>query len=109
LSIADAAICATSAPSPVFDLAALAQAGAGRARPLCIVDLGVPPNVPRTRLPGVDVVDLEQIAEQIAEERGARRQAIGAADAIVEQELVSWLDWSRSRVPILRRAAGAEG
>jgi glutamyl-tRNA reductase len=64
---ADAVLCATSAPRPLLGaelLAATAERRAGR-RPLVVVDLAVPRNVetPAGRLDGVDVVDLDTLAD----------------------------------------------
>lgn len=100
LASADAAVVATGSPVPIVLAQALHQARLATTtdRPLLLVDLSVPRNVEPavSRLPGLTVVDLDQLApreEAIAE---ALRAEVPAAERIVAEELEEFMAWLRS-------------
>ncbi len=102
-----AIVCATAATVPVLSTAVLAET-ARRPGGLLAVDLSVPRNLPATvpgRSPaGLVVFDVESLAATLADETLRRSEAVGAAGALVEEELDSWWTWVRSRDDRDRRA-----
>ena len=89
LAVADALVCATSAPGAVVPEAAVAAAMVRRqGRPLLIVDIAVPRDVePGVRaLPDVRLVDLDDLGAQCALDDQRRREALERADAVARAE-----------------------
>jgi glutamyl-tRNA reductase len=105
----DAVICATGASEPVLPAGPLREAAKGRARPLVVVDLAVPRNVERPSSPSraLSVIDLDDLSRQLEEAADARRRAVRAAAAVVDEELGEWVDWARSRAASGARRPGA--
>lgn len=100
LSTADVVFCCTSAPHPVLTPDFLADRSARRpGAPLLCVDLGMPRDVDPsvTMIPGVTVVTLDELAVVAAAHRDARRTDIPAAEAIVDAEVVRFLEWLDAR------------
>ncbi|HXI18388.1 MAG TPA: glutamyl-tRNA reductase [Chloroflexota bacterium] len=84
LAEVDVLVCATSATEPVVSASAVAGALPSRTgRPLLLIDIAVPRDVdPAVRaLPGVLVLDLDDLAAQCPVERFDRREVIDHADA----------------------------
>ncbi|HEU5316042.1 MAG TPA: glutamyl-tRNA reductase [Chloroflexota bacterium] len=82
LAEADLLLCATSAPAPVVSTSQIAAALPHRAgRPLTIVDVAVPRDVDSTAraLPGVRLLDLDDLASRCAVDGPARRDALERA------------------------------
>ncbi len=96
LEDADIIITATGAPHPVIQemLAQALQsreqpAGSAHAEPLLVIDLALPRDVELggAPLPGVTLIDLDDIQRHIAAARAQRASAAGDARQIVAQEL----------------------
>ncbi|MDI9548332.1 MAG: glutamyl-tRNA reductase [Chloroflexota bacterium] len=97
LEDADIIITATGAPHPVIRGEMLAQAlqsreqpaGSAHAEPLLVIDLALPRDVELggAPLPGVTLIDLDDIQRHIAAARAQRASAAGDARQIVAQEL----------------------
>jgi glutamyl-tRNA reductase len=86
----DVILCSTSSPTPVLsadDVARIQQRRAHRA--LCIVDIAVPRDVApgAAATPGVSLVDLDTLGEQVSANLEGRRRELPAAERIVEEEL----------------------
>ena len=97
LAEADVVVSSTGATGLVVPLDLVARAVEARAgRPLAILDLALPRDIdPAVRgLPGVTLVDLEDLQEQLAHtEAGAD---VEAARAIVNDEVRAFLAWQRA-------------
>ena len=101
LASADAALVATASPTPIVLAQALDQArlaSAARGRPLLLGDLSVPRNVEPavSRLAGLTVVDLDQLAPHEEVTAAALRAEVPAAEGIVAEELEDFMAWLRS-------------
>jgi len=98
LASADAVIVGTGAPEPVLSASVLRQAASARGT-LLAVDLSLPRNLetPSQEIPGLEIIDLETLGTLLEAENARRRDAVAAAEYIVEQEVETWLAWSRSR------------
>jgi glutamyl-tRNA reductase len=99
LADADVIVGCTSAPEFVIhgrDVAAVRPAGA--AKLLCL-DLGVPRDIdPDVRgLPGVMLVDLDELQAAADENRTRRVREVEAAEVVVAAEVERFMDWWRSR------------
>jgi glutamyl-tRNA reductase len=108
LERADVALCSTGAVQPVVTREMMIRAAkARRYRPIFLVDLTVPRNVEPSanELENVYVYDLDDLARVAAQNRDLRAAHVGAAEAVVEQELNAFLAASRERmaVPVLAR------
>lgn len=88
---ADVAVLAVSAPEPVLTGAGLAlvrsEAGSG-SRKLLIVDLGVPRTASSDCgvLPGVSLLNIDEVQTELAATQAARKLALPLADAVIEGE-----------------------
>jgi glutamyl-tRNA reductase len=117
IAMADIAVVATGADSPVVlaDALATARHNCGSSgSPLLVIDLAMPRNVEGAvaALPGVTVVDLDALHVPIAAAEDARRTAVPAAEGIVETELQHFTDWlgaaaARDAIKPLREALTA--
>ena len=99
LALSDLVVAATSADEPVVEPGEVRQVMRRRgARPLLVVDLGVPRNVaPKVgRLENVFLHDLDSLQHLIARNLERRRQHAPRVETIVGEELERWLAWSRS-------------
>ncbi len=95
----DVLISAVGSGQTIVDAALLARVTAANARPLLIVDIGVPHDVEVTpELDGRALVfrieDLHQIVDQSLHER---RAEIPAVEAIVARQVQSYAQWYRTR------------
>lgn len=97
LARADVVSIATASVHTVITVDDVRAALVGRAgRPLVLLDLGLPRNVdPLVRaLPGVSVIDLDDLGAGLAQEPGQRD--VEAAAAIVAEEVTAFLGWQRA-------------
>jgi glutamyl-tRNA reductase len=77
---------------------AVADALARRRDPLLVLDYGVPRNVPAEAagLPGVFLYDLDDVERVVAGGLAARREAVPAAERIVDEEISRFRAWHRA-------------
>jgi glutamyl-tRNA reductase len=114
LGDADVVIGCTAAPDHVLSAADVTTARGGTSRPLLCLDLGVPRDIdPALRgLPGVTLVDLDELQAAAAANRGRREREVEHAEAVVAAEVERFMEWWRSRqvVPTIAalRAYAAE-
>jgi glutamyl-tRNA reductase len=105
LAEADAAFFATRAPQPLLTADRLSPLREP-ARPLWIVDLGMPRNVQPAvaALSGVQVIAVDGLGEAAAARLEARRAAVPRVESIVEEELTAFLSSWRARglAPLVR-------
>lgn len=95
LAQADVVITATSAPGFVIDTGLVEEAMAHRPRrPLLIVDIAVPRDVHPdvAHIPLVRLLDIDDL-EEVLEMDSRHKQALGQAEAIVEEEVQRFLAW----------------
>jgi glutamyl-tRNA reductase len=103
LSEADLVITVTSAPQPILNaddiLAAHASCG------LVMVDIAVPRNVNRNvrDLPNVRLYDIDDLQNVVDDHRAMRQSEVVRVEAIIAEELDSYLGWlnSRNAVPTI--------
>lgn len=71
----------------------------GRIRPLLAIDLGVPRSVAPgvARLPGVRLVDLDQMQEMVMAGRAARAREVTQVESIINEEVSRYATWQRAR------------
>ena len=100
LRTADIVIAASSAPEPLFEDAAVADAVAHRTGrrdglPLLIIDIGVPRDFHPTvrNVPGVSYHDLDDLQEIAARNTEARASEVAAVQTIVDQETSTFTEW----------------
>ncbi|MGE5236512.1 MAG: glutamyl-tRNA reductase [Acidobacteriota bacterium] len=97
----DVVVCATGAPGTVIPArsAAVAAATGSRIGPLVVVDLAVPRDVeaPAEPVPGLVLADIAVLTQDLQADAVHRAEAVGAATAIVEEELAEWLTWALTR------------
>jgi glutamyl-tRNA reductase len=93
---ADLVISCTGATGLVLPLAQIAQARSHATRPLAIIDLALPHDVDPAvgQLPGVTLVGLASLAEEVNEGEGATD--VAAVRSIVNQEITAFLAARRS-------------
>jgi glutamyl-tRNA reductase len=97
---ADLVLTATACPHVVIDRAAVVRATARRAgRPLVLVDLAVPRDVdPGVRdLPGVTLIDLDDVQRRVGRNRASREGDVGRARAILAAEVERFEAWRGAR------------
>ena len=107
ITAADVVICATAAPHFMLSRDEVACALAGRdGHGLIVVDLAIPRDVAPevAELPGVSVLDLDDIQRRVANDLARRRQAAAAAEGIVEGAVAEFASWRHSLevVPAIR-------
>lgn len=105
LETVDAVAVATSAPSPVLgrdvlDRVSQRRRAAGRA-PLVVVDAGFPPQVTSAAGPGVRLIALDSIRPGEDDVLAARRSAVPAVEAMVDEVVA---DWEHRRSEARRRS-----
>lgn len=98
LALADAAVVATSASSPIICTEPLAAARADshtEGDPLLLVDLSMPRNVAPTagELSSVVIVDLDSLRPALAAAERERVSSVPEAEEIVQAELADFLSW----------------
>ena len=93
---ADIAIAAADAPEPLVTQTTVAAAMATRmARPLLIVDIGMPRDCEAAvaDVPGVTYYDLDDLQAIAAEHHAARAGELEHVTAIIEEEAANFLGW----------------
>jgi glutamyl-tRNA reductase len=92
-------VAATGADGAVIASEAIAAAAAGRDRPLVLLDLGVPRNLPLIRgaRQDVETIDIESLTTELAHADDDRHSALAAAEGIVAAELDAWWRWTIDR------------
>lgn len=98
LAEVDGVIVATGAPTPILDAPRLhaARAEGGTAgHPLVILDASMPRNTdPRCgQIPGVALLDLDDLGPGIAARMAARQGAVPEAEAVVREHLADFQSW----------------
>jgi glutamyl-tRNA reductase len=98
----DVVVTASSSKTPLIGTAEIAEAMRGRLRPLVIVDLGFPANVERAvaDVGACRLLDLDHVASVARSRESRRRFAVGAAEAIVEQEVAEFQRWRNCRAVV---------
>jgi glutamyl-tRNA reductase len=99
VAAADVVVFATSAGRPLLGSETVREAlRARRGRPLLLLDLGVPRNVEAgvAALDGVFLHTVDAVRGHVDENLCRRRRAVPRVEAIVEEELATFLDWVRS-------------
>jgi glutamyl-tRNA reductase len=94
LQNADVVVVATGAQNPTVDKALL-----NLKKPLLILDLSVPRNVHENvqDIPGVTLVDLDQLSQITDETLEKRKSQIPAAEAIINEVESEFIDWTKQR------------
>jgi glutamyl-tRNA reductase len=94
LQNADIVVVATGAQNPTVDKALL-----NLKKPLLILDLSVPRNVHENvqDIPGVSLVDLDQLSQITDETLEKRKSQIPAAEAIINDVETEFIDWTKQR------------
>jgi glutamyl-tRNA reductase len=94
LQNADVVVVATGAQNPTVDKAIL-----NLKKPLLILDLSVPRNVHENvqDIPGVSLVDLDQLSQITDETLEKRKSQIPAAEAIINEVESEFIDWTKQR------------
>jgi glutamyl-tRNA reductase len=94
LQNADVVVVATGAQNPTVDKALL-----NLKKPLLILDLSVPRNVHENvqDIPGVSLVDLDQLSQITDETLEKRKSQIPAAEAIINEVESEFIDWTKQR------------
>jgi glutamyl-tRNA reductase len=83
-------IASTDSPSIVLDAGTIETLQRRRdGRPLCIVDMAVPRDVDAeaARVPGVTLIDIDDLGRRVGARLDQRRQTIPAAEEIIDSEL----------------------
>ncbi len=96
---ADVLITAVDADGHVLSAADISNSMADRDRSLFILDLGVPRNIDpaAANLDGVFLHNIDDLSTIAGENLEGRRQAVGEAEAVVEDELARFAEWWDSR------------
>jgi len=97
---ADLIIAATGAQSPILTLEGLEKIMAlrGAAKPLTIIDIGVPRNASHDlkRLSNVILRNIDDLNEVVWENRASRKDAADKAEAIINEEVNKFGQWLKS-------------
>ena len=109
---ADLVLTATACPGVLIGRDAVARALARRGgRPLVLVDLAVPRDVdPAVReLPGVTLLDLDDVERRVVDNRAARRAEVAEARPLVDAEAARFERWraAREAAPTVAALQGA--
>ncbi|HEY3230325.1 MAG TPA: glutamyl-tRNA reductase [Roseiflexaceae bacterium] len=113
IGAADVVVSCTASPDTVISAALVERALAGRERPprgpaapLLLLDLAVPRDVdPRAAaLPGVRLVDVDDMRAICEVNRAARAGEVAHAEALVEGEVAKFMEWwaAQEVVPTIR-------
>ena len=97
---ADVVITATSAPQPVLTADQITAARKPYiTRPLIVIDIAVPRNVHKGvgLLPGVELYNIDALRSVVDNHRAKRQAEIARVEAIIHEELRSFLAWLNSR------------
>jgi len=89
-------VLATAALEPVLSASDLV----GGRRPLVVVDLGLPRNADRetAKLEGLTVLDLDSLGGSVDCDERIRREAVGAAEKIVDEGISEFDEWLERRL-----------
>lgn len=96
---ADIVISCTSAPDPVLTREILERALGGRPeRPLLAIDIAMPRDIDPTaaRLPGLTLFDLDDLQARMSLNNQSRREAAGAVETMVDEQVDAFLAWHAS-------------
>jgi len=98
LARADIVISCTAATHHVIRAAELARVLAGREREMLMVDLAVPRDIEPAvgQLPGITLFDIDDVKDVVDQNLAERRLRAVRAEAIVEEELNSFMRWHGS-------------
>lgn len=103
---ADLVISATRAPGTLLSAAVVAQAMAGRARPMTIIDLAVPRDVDAeaAAIPSVTLHSIDAIQTVVERSLAQRASEMPRVEAIVQEEMLKFDGWRRSldAMPVVR-------
>src|SRR5690606_3788825 len=103
---ADIAIVSTAAPGYVLTAADAAEAAAGRASPLVLIDISVPRNVdPEAgRVPGVRLYDIDDLHAVVDENLRQRQQEVPRVEAMIQDEVAAFSRWLEELyvIPLIR-------
>ena len=101
LAAADVVLTTVGTSHPIIDRAMLGSALAARrgGGDLVVVDLGMPRNVQpeASTLPGLELLDMEDLRSAVAEAIGGRQDEVAAATGIVSDEVERYRAASRAR------------
>lgn len=111
LAETDVLVASTAAPHPLVALDGFRHAmGAGRARPLLILDLAIPRNVePEVGSEAnVFLYNVDDLREIVDDNLLARRASVSDAEAIVDEYADAFLRWHDGRdiIPVIRNLRG---
>lgn len=103
---ADAVITATSARQAFLQLESFAANGRDyQARPLLLVDIGVPRNIapPVSPATAIQLYDIDDLQAVIAQHLMLREAEVAQVEGIIDDEAAKYINWLRSRriVPLL--------
>lgn len=103
LQTAEVVFSATSAPQVVLDLAMTQLALASRTRTMALVDIAVPHDIDPAvaNLPGVQLINLDQLQTRLNEARREREGEIPQVEAIVAESVRAFKDWRHEAEEIL--------
>ena len=93
---ADIVISSTSSPHTLLEAEDLEHVvGERHGRPLLLVDLAVPRDIEHEcgDLPGVTVIDIDGLQQQVARHKSVRKAEARRAEGIVEQEIQAFAGW----------------
>ena len=103
---ADLVVSATRAPGTLLSAAVVAQAMAGRARPMTIIDLAVPRDVDAeaAAIPSVTLHSIDAIQTVVERSLAQRASEMPRVEAIVQEEMLKFDGWRRSldAMPVVR-------
>jgi glutamyl-tRNA reductase len=99
LATADIVVGCTGSQIPVVDAAMVESVRGVEAHPLVCIDLGLPRDIDPAvaTIPGVRVIDLEQVGAETSARRIDRTRDLSQAESIVEQETERYMEWWRGR------------
>lgn len=108
---ADAVITATSARQPILRTDEIVtHARDFTARPLLLVDIGVPRNIAPAAnpTPAIRLHDIDDLQAVVAQHRILREAEVAQVEAIIDAEALKYVNWLRSRriVPVLTELRG---
>ncbi|HEY7339445.1 MAG TPA: glutamyl-tRNA reductase [Ktedonobacterales bacterium] len=111
ITSADAVITATSARQPILRADEIATSARDFvARPLLLVDIGVPRNIAPAAnpMPAIRLHDIDDLQAVVAQHRILREAEVAQVEAIIEVEALKYVNWLRSRriVPVLTELRG---
>ncbi|MDE3154142.1 MAG: glutamyl-tRNA reductase [Acidobacteriota bacterium] len=100
LARADIVVSATGAPRPILDRARIAEAtGAGRRRPLFIIDIALPRDVDPAAgdIAQVFLYNIDDLQAIVQENLSRRSSEVTSANTIVDEEVEKFAAWVRAR------------